>query len=424
MEAKALAGTAAHNGGGKMKRAFLLLQGPATPFFNKLSQSLQDEGHTVHRVIICAGDALGWSRKSSWHIIRLQKNVGKQLADLYEKHGITDQVLFGDQRPIHRIARALGKQHAIRTHVFEEGYFRPFWVTLERDGVNRHSLLPRDVAWYRQVASLLPEIPPVVSFSSPFYRRAFHDVMYHLAGLLNPVFFPSYRNHAGLSAAQEYRAYLKRFGWLWFMRAREFRRGQAVIEAAVPYFLLPLQLNTDAQIRTHSPFSNMEEVIHHVLTSFSRHADRQAHIVIKNHPLDTGLMPYRRIVNKITQHLGISHRVTFIEDGDLSSLINHAAGVVTVNSTVGLIALASGIPTCTLSDPIYHLPGLTCQTSLDIFWQQPVAPDKTLFAQFSRCVMHATQVNGGFYSPNGIQLAVKNSVPLLCADQSPMERLS
>jgi len=419
-----MAGTTALDSGGEMKRNFLLLQGPATPFFNKLSKSLQDEGHTVHRVIVCAGDALGWNRKSSWHIIRLRKNVGKQLTDLYGKHGITDQVLFGDQRPLHRLARILGKQHAIRTHVFEEGYFRPYWVTLERDGVNRHSWLPRDIAWYQRAASQLPAAEPVVGFSSPFYRRAIHDVVYHLAGLLNPVFFPSYRNHAGLSAIQEYRAYIKRFSWLWLMRPREFKRGQALVQADISYFLLPLQLNTDAQIRAHSPFSDMEEVIHHVLTSFSRHASEQTHIVIKNHPLDTGLMPYRHIISKMAQHLGISHRVTFIEDGDLSALVNHATGVVTVNSTVGLVALASGIPTCTLSDPIYHLPGLTCQTTLDTFWQQPEAPDIALFEQFSRCVMHATQVNGGFYSPEGIELAVKNSLPLLCADQSPLERMS
>ena len=39
-----------------MRRAFLLLQGPATPFFTHLAKRLYSDGHRVVRVHFCAGD--------------------------------------------------------------------------------------------------------------------------------------------------------------------------------------------------------------------------------------------------------------------------------------------------------------------------------------------------------------------------------
>ncbi|MET5116120.1 capsular biosynthesis protein, partial [Burkholderia pseudomallei] len=68
--------------------------------------------------------------------------------DAIATNGVTDVLLFGDcraiHRPIHEIARASG----VRVHVFEEGYVRPLWITMERHGVNGRSLLPRDPGYY------------------------------------------------------------------------------------------------------------------------------------------------------------------------------------------------------------------------------------------------------------------------------------
>lgn len=406
-----------------MRRSFLFLQGPATPFFARLADRLATEGHAVHRIHFCAGDAFYWApRKATW----FRGTVGflwDFLDEQYRRHGITDQILFGDQRPVHRPAVNHGEICEVRSHVFEEGYFRPYWVTLEREGVNGHSLLPRDPEWFWETGARISEPPEPVAFVSPFYKRALHDVFYHVAGLANPVLFPRYRTHAGVTAAVEYAGYLRRFAKLRLIRERERRRALAIAASRKPYFLLPLQLNTDAQIRDHSRFEHMGEVIEHVLESFSRHASAHASIVIKNHPLDQGLMNFRRILERCEQRFDIRGRVEYLEEGDLVALVANAWGVVTVNSTVGLIALALGTPTLTLSDPIYNLPGLTCQLPLDEFWRNAAPPDRELFARFRRCVLHATQINGGFYCSRGIALAVENAARVLCAERSPLESL-
>ncbi len=377
----------------------------------------------MFRVNFCAGDAAYWGRRPAWAFRGALDGLGDFLDDRIVRFGITDLVLFGDCRPVHLPALAKASEHGVRIHVFEEGYFRPFWVTLERDGVNARSRLPRDPDWYRETASRLPGLSPPVRFRSPFWLRATHDVVYHLAGALNPLWYPRYRTHAPVTAPVEYAGYVRRFARLRWQRSREFARAETLAHGTAPYFLLPLQLNGDAQIREHSRFRDMGEVIDEVMTSFARHAPSDALLVIKNHPLDMGLVNYRRQIGRLARHLELEDRVHFLEDGDLRTLVAHARGVVTVNSTVGLASLAQGRPTLALSDPIYALPGLTAQEGLDVFWQARIAPDASLYAAFHRVVMQATQVNGGFYCPQGIRLAVENCGRILVAERSPLEEL-
>lgn len=407
-----------------LRHNFLFLQGPCTPFFARLADRLRAEGHRVFRINFCAGDALYWGGRDAWNFRGRPDGLRGFLDEKYRRYGITDQILFGDRRPVHRPAAVEhGEACGVRTHVFEEGYFRPWWVTLEREGVNGHSLLPRDPDWFREVGAKLREPENVVPFRSRFRIRALHDVAYHAAGMLNPLLFSHYRTHALVSAPVEYAAYLKRFSWLKVIRGREQRRAQALIESGIRYYVLPLQLNSDAQIRDHSRFEHMGEVIECVLESFARHAPHDTKIVIKNHPLDTGLMNHSKIIRDCERRFDLAGRTVYLEEGDLLSLVRHAQGAVTVNSTVGLVALEAGVPVVTLSDPIYNLPGLTHQDSLDTFWRERTVPDRELFSRFRRVVLAATQINGGFYCRRGIALAVANSTKVLTAARSPLEAL-
>ena len=129
------------------------------------------------------------------------------------------------------------------------------------------------------------------------------------------------------------------------------------------------------------------------------------------------------MIEACARHYGLEGRMHFFDDGNLILLFQHASGVVTVNSTSGLVSLEHGIPTITLSDPIYNIQGLTFQSELDVFWREPVAPKADLFKQFKRVVIHTTQINGGFYCSTGITLAVENAIQSLIADQSPLEML-
>jgi capsular polysaccharide export protein len=81
-------------------------------------------------------------------------------------------------------------------------------------------------------------------------------------------------------------------------------------------------------------------------------------------------------------------------------------------------------PTIALGRALYDLPGLTFQGTLDDFWRKIEAPDKSLFRDFRNVVIHTTQINGGFYCRQGMDMAVRNAIPVMTDSDSPLEKLA
>jgi capsular polysaccharide export protein len=136
-----------------------------------------------------------------------------------------------------------------------------------------------------------------------------------------------------------------------------------------------------------------------------------------------GLVDYPVVIRNLENRFGLSGRICYLESGNLEALLRAARGTVTVNSTVGGLALGLACPTIALSDPIYNLKGLTFAGPLDAFWTEGTPPDAELYRCFRTTVIHSTQINGGFYSRQGIDLAVRNALAPLTADRSPLEVL-
>jgi capsular polysaccharide export protein len=370
-----------------------------------------------------AGDAAYWlPRRSNWFkqdLIELPDFLHK----LYAKYGITDQVVFGDRRPVHIAALEQARQNHVRNHVFEEGYFRPNLITLEQEGVNARSQLPRSPQWFMQAAQHIPPQPLLKDFNSRLRLRAMHDIAYQASGVFNRLLFSKYRSHQNMSAAVEYAGYLHRSRLLKRVAPANTRLIENLVAQRTPYFFVPLQLNSDSQVRDHERFHTMQLMLKHVLQSFAQHAPADTKLVIKNHPLDTGWEHYDRVVLNLEHQFGLKDRVLYVETGDLTTLLKHAKGTITLNSTVGYVALEQGCPTLCLGDPQYNLPGLTDQQDLAQFWGMPVAPEAELFQSFKRVVVHSTQVYGGFYCPPSIAQAVQGSCERLAAELSPLQQL-
>lgn len=405
-----------------MSRYFLFLQGVASPFFFRLADHLTSRGHRVARINFCAGDGLYWGRRPSWSYRGDVGGLYDYLHRLFSQHGFTDLVLFGSRRPVHLPASVLAETAGSHVHVFEEGYVRPNWLTLERGGVNGDSPLPRDPAWYLEVAPGLPRQNNELQVHSDIRVRAAHDLAYHAANSLNPLFYRGYRTHRPYLAPVEYAGWIRRFSTLPWQRRVDHRQILDLVAARTRYYLLPLQLNGDTQITLHSSYGGMPQLIDSVLRSFASHAAQDSWLVIKNHPLDTGLLPYRSRIAELAAELGIKGRVLYLETGHLPTLIQSALGVITVNSTVGMSALAHDCPTVALGTAIYDLPGLTFQGRLEEFWEHRARPDQRLFRAFRDTVIHATQVKGDFYTDSGIRLAIDGCERFL-GTQSPLEAL-
>jgi capsular polysaccharide export protein len=406
-----------------MRRSFLFLQGGSSPFFGRLADRLSADGHAVHRVNFSVGDRAFWGGRAADNYQGTLEGLPAYLDDRLLASGISDVVLYGDRRPVHEPAIELGKRRGVRVHVFEEGYFRPFLVTLERGGVNGRSALPRDPDWYREAGRGLPDAGYGTPFQSSLYARAANDIAYEIANLANPFLFPRYRTHVPYNRWIGYLAHLRRFAAYPFQAPGDRALLDVLNRERQAIFLLPLQLESDIQIRYYSPFGTMAALIEAAMKSFAGHAPSDARLVIKNHPLDPGFVNYSRLVTRLAREFDLGGRVDYVDTGDASPLVAHARGVVTVNSTVGMSSLMLNRPTLALGTAVYKLPGLTFQGSLDEFWRAAAPPDAELFRCFRNTVIHTTQLNGGFYTRDSTALAVENCQRLLLAERSPLEEL-
>ncbi len=388
------------------RREILFLQGLAGPFFDLLGSAMAQAGHGVHRVNFHAGDRLFWRRPGAIDYRGSLSAWPEFLAGLLAERAITDIVLFGDCRPLHKVATWIAAQRNIVVHVFEEGYMRPDWVTLEVGGVNGRSSLPRDPAYYLETAQSLPPAPedndPV---PGSFARRAREDVAYNVVATLLWPLYPGFRTHRPLHPFVEYAGWIGRLA-----RRGGARRRSAEVMAQLrdgrPYFVFPLQLDSDYQIRVHSPFKGIRPAIELVLASFAANANPADSIIVKAHPLDDGLQDWRRLTLLIAERLGLARRVLFLEEGDIDALVRTSLGMVTVNSTSGTLALTRGIPVIVLGHAVYDIPRVTHQGTLDSFWLQPQPPEPEVFAALRRVLVHRSMIRGGFFSDKGLAMLV------------------
>jgi capsular polysaccharide export protein len=398
------------------RREVLFLQGMASRFFAELGSALLGRGHGVHRVNFNAGDRLFWPLPNAVDFRGRPDGWARFLHRLIHTRGITDIVLFGDCRPLHRAAIEVARQLNLPVHVCEEGYIRPDWVVFERDGVNGNSTLPRDPDWYRAQAGALQPLDALPPITSSFRRRATEDLLYNLASMAFGFAYPHYRTHRPRHRLREYASWSRK---VLATRARQRRSAQQLARLGLHsvYYLMPLQLECDTQIRMHSAFGSLRPMIAEAVQSFARHAPPDSCLVVKEHPLDDGAIRWRGIVRDVAAEHGVGDRVLHLETGDIGSLVAGAAGLVTVNSTTGTLALSQGVPVITLGQAVYDIPGLTFQGPLDRFWTGAPPPDAELYAAFRRTLAQLCLLPGSFFSQSGIDLLVRHAVERLEATE-------
>jgi capsular polysaccharide export protein len=393
-----------------MGRRFLFLQGPPGPFFRRLGEEMAREGIPVHRINLNGGDRRDWpegavdfrGRFSEWPVF---------LDTFLRENGITDVLLFGDCRPYHLTAHGIAAARNVRTHVLEEGYIRPDWMTLEPEGVNARSSLSRDRNWFIEEARRLPPEPELPPITASFKRRARDSYWYYHHVLTGCLAYPHFRSHRTTPILKE------GFGWLWkFVRARRAAEAAAQVLRRLeqkPLFLLPLQLSGDYQIRAHSPFPDMQSAASYAIRSFAANAPADVHLLLKAHPLDCSFYDWRRFVRRHARALGMEGRLHFVDGGDLEAMVRGARGLVCVNSTSATLALANDVPVCTLGRAIYDLKGLTHQGHLDGFWRDPTPPQAGLYAAFRRVLVDRCLVRGGLASESAVTVLIESMIERL-----------
>lgn len=385
----------------------LMFQGPSNWFFRDLGRALQGRGAKVHRVGFCPGDRLFWARNAGGFTLCdvAAKEFPAWIASFLETFRATDILMLGDGRFYHRhtIEAAHRLNMVPRIHIVEHGMIRPDWLLVDPDGLGQNS---RIIERFGTAPARKPQ-PSIPAPGASFWQYAAMDIAYHVPGMLwGRLYNKHYQRPGVVSQWEEYAGWIRKL--LAQTRSSKFDRAALgkLDKGAGPQFLFPLQLETDFQIREHGKGKTLRTHLEDTLKSFAAFAPSDACLLIKRHPLDNGRTPWRQVVSKLARGLGLQSRVHYFDGGELDHMMALCDGVVTINSTVGLQAILSGLPCCTLGFAVYDIVGLTAQSGLDQFWTSPEPPNSAKAEDFRAFLLSECHVPGSFDGPGaavGIQ---------------------
>lgn len=399
-----------------MSKTFLLLQGPPGFFFSSLAKRLNHKGHAVKKIHFNWGDALFWRCAITADHFHARADKWERWFENYlTQNNITNIALYGDCRSLHKTAIEMANARGIKVHVFEEGYLRPNMVTLERGGVNANSpMLKNKAATRKRINSYQDKdiTKPDRGVGKPMRAQAFTTFIYYLAILCGSLFARQH-NHRQFPPITEAYLWFTRFSMNEWRKHRSRKIYEKIAAEKPSYFIFALQLSEDYQIREHSDFGTTARSIDMVVRSFAAHAKADEMLVIKNHPLDSGKVNYKKLIRKLTHELNIAPRILYVESGSLLNLFDHTKGLVCVNSTSGLQSIHRTIPTKILAPAIYGFKELVDTQSLDKFWQNPASPDEDFYSYFRKYLLDTNQLHGSFYSRKGLKILIPQATKTL-----------
>ena len=375
----------------------LFLQGPMGTFFKKVDTVFRKKGATTHKIGFNMGDQF-FAHNDNYTAFQKRPEEWAQFIEDFLEHKKIDKIfLFGDCRYYQRITRKVAYELHIDVYVFEEGYLRPNYITLEKFGVNGFSQIPREINFYK---TLPPETVPEAKYTHPSKTKMLASAtLYYAFSNIFHKKYPHYIHHRDFSAIKEFFYALRgvfRKALYTFTEKKYLSLFTKTISKQ--YYFVPLQTHNDFQVLQHSNYRSIEKFIIEVLESFAHHAPKDTYLVFKHHPVDRGRKNYKSFIVEQAELLNIEKRVHTVHDVYLPDCLKHAIGTITINSTVGLSAIGHNIPTITLGDAIYDIKGLTSKgISLRKFWNQHKKPDAELYKKFRQYLIQTTQLNGSFY---------------------------
>jgi capsular polysaccharide export protein len=379
----------------------LFLQGPMGTFFKRLDKLFRKKGALTYKIALNAADKFFSNHDNVVSYKDTPKNWEKFIYEFLRERKIDKVFIFGDCRFYQKITIKAAEKLGIGIFIFEEGYVRPNYITLEKHGVNNNSKIPRSRSFYDGLPDV--ETQPIErNMHNSFAKVVISAISYYIIANIFSFLYPHYIHHRNFGAVSE-AFYGIRNGMRKLIYAQKDKSFNERLrgELSKKYFFVPLQTSSDFQLKKHSSFINIEGFIKETLTSFSAFAPKDTFIVFKHHPIDRGRKNYTRYITDLAIELGVDDRVVALFEINIPNALKNALGTITINSTVGLSSLYHGIPTITLGQAIYDISGLTCKNGLNNFWQNLTPPESNLFKKFRAFLITNSQINSNFYGEMG-----------------------
>lgn len=398
----------------------LLLQGPIGPYFAQLKDCLRKDHKQVYKLNFNAGDYYYYTDHLTHSFTEPIDQFYDYLMEFVKKYKIDSIVCFGHKREYHKIAKqvCLDLDKKVTFWSFEEGYLRPYYITFEKWGVNNSSVLPKSAGYYLEHSQNIPENKAPAPITGPFVNRAWLATHYYMSMYFCRDSFPNYQHHRdhkvlnyiGAWCLSGWRKYAYKFQEHFFTKSVQH-------ENFPEFFIVPLQVHNDSQVKDFSRAKNIPAFIKTIIESFANYADKALHIVFKHHPMDRGFNHYGRLIKKLAKRYNIEGRVHYVFDVALPVFLRKAKGMVVINSTSGISALLHGMPVKAFGKAPYDFEGVTDQQPLKYFWNNPIKPNGAVFKAYREYLLWKTQLNASFYA----NINAKNSIQYSYSNQAGLE---
>ena len=393
-----------HSGTSRMA-TFLFVGAPFGPFFRTLAHEVERRGGKVWRVVSHGGEVLDTPRRCRIFYRGGRDNWPTFVRQTLFKRGIDAVVTFNDTLPRNRAALQVAELLGRHSFVLENGYLRPHWVTLERDGVNGFSRLPRDPSAYLDPVFRDAEQELHQNFEARLRPHVKNAIRHFAAAVAAAPLLGFDARYYGHSVFRQAAGYVGEYAW----RLTHDERGKldavtALREQGRKVFLCLMQKPGDGQLVVHSRHGGNEAFLKEVLTSFGAHAPNEAILVIKQHPLDYAIERSFAVAERTARELGIEKRVFYLRKTSIDRIMPLAFGVLTINSTGGLATIIEEKPVICLGRSFYAIEGLTFQGPVDAFWTEAERPDPMLVRGFVAFLKATSQINGGFHTRQALAL--------------------
>ena len=375
----------------------LFLVGPIGTFFARLSNYFEKNNVRTYKISFPLYEyGFAKSRLIKFHQdIYLFKNYLKKIVISKE---IKHIFMYGNVLIPHRQAlilkEELKKEYIdVNTHIFELGYLRPNFVTLENKGINYESGFIRSREFYLKQDSY--KVLPIAKQHARFRIRKIWKTLTFINHCFKSYKIVNYEHK--LQPKPIYIWFqIKGFFLKYFFALSEYKlKKKCFLEKK--FFIVILQVSTDSQLKEGSDINDNNRFIYKVIKDFAR-ANVDVNLVFKHHPRDRGYTNYYDQIKKISKEFGVKNKVFYIHDYFLSKLFQNSncKGTVLINSTVGYQSLYHSVPVKSLGITPFNITGLSDQRDLTSFFENPLDVDRLLFNKFYKYILENSQINGNF----------------------------
>ena len=299
-------------------------------------------------------------------IIKKYKKYLWAIDRIFDNKKIDEIFIYNGSNWVEQLIIFIAKKNNIRVNYLEEGYFRPYTVTMDHSGINFKSSIPREKYFYKNI-----------KVDEKFYRKYLLQPqnkelsnvksknIFLIKGLkkLSTKIFGSLKIQPQIYIHNTIKDYISIF----YNGLKYKKLKNEDISNYKRYIFVPFQVHTDTQILFNSPkIRNMEELVEVVVNAIKNYNKKykdNLSVVFKEHPKDIGRINYSKLYSKFK-----NKNVIFLKKANTNDLIKNAELIITVNSTVGIEALIKEKKVVTLGNAFFNIEDLViyCENPHDL----------------------------------------------------------